>query len=586
MIVEKVAATPCVTLDAELSRSMQILKALTDELRDAETWAAENMEIWDRTEKEWDLTRKELKARIEKAEADFAASESEKEASAEKVAAIEKGVGEAKARTDELELETEEAERAICLLEHDVEAAETRESKVQKSSGDLEEKLASTRDAIAALERLDAEHKDDLAIKEERNRDAIAEFTDKLAALDEELVEISAEKSDILHRLEKHREPVLDPTQELRDQLVAAQSALPPLVEKAREGQAKYDAARARRAAATERLAQLQVEAVPSKEQTAVDCLRHEEKQLHDFQLRLESTRREIKGVKASFKSIGTTMVTEQAVSDAQAEVAERCEHNQILREEITRALVVLSVLKQQTKSEKTGACKTRVAQVGAQLETFESCPFERVVEENLVTAKHFSGVSVELAQEREHVECEGECETHVREEEEEEEEDQQVGQHGEEQDDEKKHVANIDNVQVVEQEEEVQEVQELQKEEEEEAEQEEEEEEMEEEEQHDHDVDVEADATDNEQADEELVGETKTKMVREEKQGATPPKPRRVARQKKFVPPAKGRKPNEQIVGNISKWTSDAWVDRTFGIVGILLVVQVFVLTSLLGDF
>merc|ERR1712136_288797 len=241
-----------------------------------------------------------------------------------------------------------------------------------------------------------------------------------------------------------------------------------------------------------------------------------------------------------------------------------------ILREAITRALVVLSVLKQQTKSEKTGACKTRVAQVGAQLETLESCPFERVVEENLVTS------SVELAQEREHVECEGECETHVREEEEE--EDQHVGQHGEEQDDEKKHVANIDNVQVVEQEEEVQG-------EEEEAEQEEEEEKMEEEEQHDHDVDVEADATDNEQADEELVRETKTKMVREEKQGATPPKPRRVARQKKFVPPAKGRKPNEQIVGNFSKWTSDAWVDRTFGIVGILLVVQVFVLTSLLGD-
>uniref|UniRef100_A0A7S1ALW3 Uncharacterized protein n=1 Tax=Noctiluca scintillans TaxID=2966 RepID=A0A7S1ALW3_NOCSC len=110
--------------------------------------------------------------------------------------------------------------------------------------------------------------------------------------------------------------------------------------------------------------------------------------------------------------------------------------------------------------------------------------------------------------------------------------------------------------------------------------------EEEEEEEQHDHDVDVEADAQDNEQADEELVRETLTKMVQQEKQRATPPKPRRVDRQKKFVPPAKEGKPNEQIVGNISKWTSDAWVNRTFGIVGVLLVVQVFVLTSLLGDF
>uniref|UniRef100_A0A7S1AZN2 Uncharacterized protein n=1 Tax=Noctiluca scintillans TaxID=2966 RepID=A0A7S1AZN2_NOCSC len=546
MTAQDLTATAC--SDVEVPAALKLVRALTDELKDAEAWAIEQTEHWDRTEEEWARTRKELQARTEKAEAESASMEARKAAHVEKTATIKRSLDEAVARVKMVESEKVEVERAITLLEKDLAATEAREAESQRASKEVQEELASTLDAIAAQGRRDAEHKKELALAEKWVQDVIVEFKTKLSGMGEELVAMSVEKAHIEDQLEKLRRPVVDPMSHLRERAAEARSGLLPLEEKLMENREKHASACARSASAAARLAQLRAEEAAFREEhEAGDCARREEEeeQHQECQRRLESTRRELKSMRASCKSTGMTIVTADHVSAVQAEVAELRANNQLVEEEIKQALIVLGGLKHQTRrerkdkendgnAEKRSTVRKQVTK-GSEPAAFAAQAVPVQVEEShevsspMVNATEHSG---KHAGERAQVESQGVCHVDIQDEVEER---QQVEEPG--------HEEVVDDVYA---------------------------EGVEVADHMEHMLDM-------------CEARTPPKVVEQKKKGTAPPQPKRAAREKKSMPSAKNKgDTSARSTGAVTTWWGSIDVaDRAFGIFGVIIIVQACALAS-----
>lgn len=477
--------------------------------------------------------------------------EARKAAHVEKTGTMKRSLDEAVAREKMVESEKVEVERAITLLEKDLAATEAREAESQRASKEVQEDLASTLDAIATLERRDAEHKKELALAEKWVQDAIVEFNTKLSGMGEELAAMSVEKAHIEDQLEKLRRPVVDPISHLRERAAEARSDLLPLEEKLMENREKHASACARTAAAAARLAQLQAEEAAFREEhEAGDCARREEEeeeeeQHRECQRRLESTRRELKSMRASCKSSGMPIVTAHHVSAVQAEVAELRANNQLAEEEIKQALVDLGGLKHQTRRERKNkeidgnaekrSTVRKQATKGREPAAFAAQAVPVQMEESHEVSPPMMNVtelSGKHAGERAQVESQGECHVDIQDKVEER---QQV--------EEPRHEDVVDDVCA-------------------------------------EGVEV-ADRMEHMPD----LGEARTppKMVEQKKKGTAPPQPKRAAREKKSVPSAKHRgDTSARSTGAVTTWWGSIDVaDRAFGLFGLIIIVQACALAS-----